>query len=107
MAKSTTDTKAASTKVSTQKAVRKARGDGDQVSVALPSTVWKVLHATSKLQGTRISVLLAQSLGPILSNAGVTVEEVEKYLKGGQKPQPQKEVRSEVLDRLFGASVVG
>lgn len=107
MAKANAEVKAGATKAATQKIARKARGEGSQVSLTLDSKIWKVLHAVSKLQGTRVSVLLAQSLEPIMKHAGVTIEEVDRFLKGTQGPQPSKEAHSEVLDRLFGNGQTG
>lgn len=107
MAKANAEVKAGTNKISTQKTARKARGEGSQVSLTVDAKVWKVLHAVSKLQGTRVSVLLAQSLEPIMSHAGVTIEEVDRFLRGTQGPPPSKEARSEVLDRLFGSGQTG
>lgn len=98
-----TEVKAASTKAG-PKAARKPRGEGAQVSLSIPANLWKVLHATSKLQGTRISVLLAQSLEVIISNAGTTVEEVDRFIKGTTKAPAPKDAKSPVLDRLFGGT---
>ena len=86
------------------KAARKRRGEGEEVSVCLPSNVWKVLHAISRIQGTRISALLAHSLGSIMEHEGVSLEAVQRFLSGTQELQVPKEIRSEVLEKLFGFS---
>lgn len=107
VAKTNAEAKSPTIKAVPQRAARRLRGEGDQVSLTIPAPVWKVLHAVSRLQGTRIPALLANSLVPILSHAGVSVEEVDRFLKGTQKPQRSNEIKSEVLDQLFGKMQVG
>jgi hypothetical protein len=84
---------------------RKARGEGTLVSMTVSGQVYKVLHAVAKIQGVRPAVLLAQSLESIMTHAGVSLEEVERFLKADGKVAGSKEVRSAVLDRLFPGSL--
>lgn len=114
MAKNQTETKAltepktsTNTKLLSPKAMRKARGEGTSVSLTIPGKLYKVLFAVSKLQGTRVSVLLTQSLEPIMSHAGVSVEDVERFLNGTKNVQAPKEANSPILDRLFGNNQTG
>lgn len=99
MAKSTSEAKAASTKVTSTK-LRKARGEGAQVSLSVDAKVWKVLHAVSRLRSTKINVVLASGLQAVLDANGVTVEQVQRYLAGPSEPAPQK-IESPVLSQLF------
>lgn len=106
MAKAHPDGKTVPTsKTSGGKRSRKARGEGALVSMTVSGQVYKVLHAVAKIQGVRPSILLAMSLEPILAHAGVSLEEVERFLKADGKVAGSKEVRSAVLDRLFSGSL--
>jgi hypothetical protein len=105
MAKAHPDGKAVpASKTSGGKSPRKARGEGTLVSMTVSGQVYKVLHAVAKIQGVRPAILLAQSLESIMTHAGVSLEEVERFLKADGKVAGSKEVRSPVLDRLFPVS---